>query len=288
MTQSFRGFGLLLAAIPAIGQVPSAADLLAKAQSAFDRNLAQEKHWNWTTTQIHTVLDGSGRELLRLPDVTVESVIRQDGRRCNAVLSWGDGVAPYKLNEDADARCRGQDPVEPPLRVASLLQSAKASLAGDATIAIHHDKAHVHDAAPEARCTASVEATIRLDPATFFPMYLEGQLVDSGCESDTVVELHYEDQPVTRTTRRALFKDTTFRIAFTRQPDKSGDPSKSYWISTEQHWTKPIQNAAGIIVFNRRFDLQPVAKSRVIVEESRTTAQEFGAHSLTRFDTIPK
>lgn len=282
----------LFAALPAGAQAPSAADLLRQAQAAFEHNLEQEKHWNWTTRKAQTVFDPAGRELQRLPDVTVESVIRQDGRRCNAVLSWGDGMPPYQLNADADARCSGQDPVEPPLRVAALLQSGRTSIVAMSpafiTVAIHHDKARIHAAESEVRCTASVEGIVRLDRATFFPVYLEGKIVDSGCESETVVEVHYEGPPVTRPARRALFKGTTFRMEFALQPDKYGTPANSYWISTAQRWSKPLLGASGFIYFNRRFELLPVDKNCIMLEESRTTAQEFGARSLTVFDSIPK
>jgi len=277
--------GLLLAAIPAIAQ-PSAADLLAKAQAAFDSNRRQESHWNWTTAESHVLVDGSGRMLRRLPDVTVESVIRQDGRRCNAVLSWGDGVAPYKLNEDADTRCSGRDPVDPPLRVESLLKSAKIKLLGDFTIAIRHDKAHLHDPQPEVRCTASVEGVVRLDPATFFPVHLEGKLVDSGCEGETWAELHYGGAPVRLPSRRGLLKGTSFRMEFALQPDKYGKPENSYWISTEQHWDRPFSQIGGIIYENRRFELN--LRNAAWVTDSRTAAQEFGVQTSTRFDTVPK
>lgn len=280
--------GFLLAAVPAIAQGPSATDLLAKAQAAVDRNREQEKHWNWTTTQTQAVLNSSGREQQRLPDVTVESVIRQDGRRCNAVLAWGDGVAPYKLNEDADARCSGQDPVEPPLRLEELLKSGKASLVDPVTVAIHHDRARVRAAAPEVRCTASVEATIRFDPVTSFPTHVEGRLVDSGCESVTWAELHYGEQSLMRPIPRALFKGTTFRLEFALQPDRYGNAANSYWISTEQHWSAPIASAGGIVCFNRRFALTPVVKNGFMVREMRTTAQEFVVKSLTHFDSVPK
>jgi len=280
--------GLLLAVIPAPAQVPSATDLLAKAQIALAQNREREKHWNWTTVETQTVLNGAGHEQQRLPDVTVESVIRQDGRRCTAVLSWGDGVTPYKLNEDADARCSGQDPVEPPLRIEELLKNPKATLANRSTIAIHHDKSRVHDAQPEVRCTASVEGTIRLDPATFFPMRVEGKLVDSGCEGNTWAELHYGEESLKGPIARALFKGTTFRMEFALQPDKYGNAANSYWISTIQFWSAPFSHAGGIVCFNRRFALTPVMKSGFVVKEMRTNAQEFGAESLTRFDTVPK
>ena len=277
--------GLLLAALPAIAQ-PSAAELLASARAAFESNRRQESHWNWTTEQTHALLDRSGRTVRQLPAVTVESVIRQDGRRCNAVVSWGDGVAPYKLNEDADTRCSGQDPVDPPLRVESLLESAKIQLVDRFTIAIHHDKALVGDSRPEVRCTASVEGKVRLDPATLFPIHLEGKLVDTGCEGETWTELHYGDQPVKMPSRRGLFKGTSFRMEYALQPDKYGKPENSYWISTEQHWDRPFSFIVGIIYFNRRFEVNQ--KSAAWVTDSRTVAQEFGVQTNTHFDTIPK
>jgi hypothetical protein len=276
---------LLVTALPALAQ-SSAADLLAKAQAAFDRNHQQETHWNWTTLQQHSLADVGGRTMRRLPDVTVESVIRQDGRRCNAVVSWGDGVAPYKLNEDPDVRCSGQDPVDPPLRVETLLRSAKATLAGNLTIALHHDKARVHDPQPEVRCTASVEGIVQLDPATFFPVRLEGKLVDSGCEGETWAELHYGGEPVRMASRRGLLKGTSFRMEFALQPDKYGKPENSYWISTVQHWNRPFNHVAGIIYFNRRFEVN--LKDAAWVTDSRTAAQEFGVQTNTHFDIIPK
>jgi hypothetical protein len=277
--------GLLAAAVPAMAQ-PAAADLLEKAQAAFDRNREQEPHWNWTTIQNHTVTDRAGHILRRLPDVMVESVIRQDGRRCNAVLSWGDGVAPYKLNEDADVRCGGQDPVEPPLRVESLLRSLKVKLVDSYTIAIRHDKARVHDSRPEVRCTASVEGTVQLDPATYFPVHLEGTLVDTGCEGDTWAELHYGGEPVKLTSHRGLLKGTSFRLDFALQRDKYGNPANSYWIPTGQHWNRPFPEAAGVVYYNRRFEVN--LRNAAWVTDSRTAAQEFGVQSLTRFDTVPK
>jgi hypothetical protein len=85
----------------AAAQKETPAALLAKAAAAFERNFNQEKHWSWTTTEHRAVSGRDGQVLQPLPSVTVESVIRSDGRRCIAVLSWGDGVA-FALN----ARCR--------------------------------------------------------------------------------------------------------------------------------------------------------------------------------------
>jgi hypothetical protein len=287
-----RHFAILLAAVPGLAQVPTAAELLAKARAALEENDKREPYWNWTSTESTIVLNGSGREQQRLPLVTVESVIRKDGRRCNAVLSWGDDTPPYRVNEDADARCSGQDPVEPPLSVRSLLKSANATLlaaSGDFyRIAIHRDKARLHETQHEVRCAASVEGLIQLDRASMFPIHVEGKLVDSGCESVTQAELHYGEEPITKPIPRALFKGTTFRMEFSLQQDRYGNPANSYWISTEQHWYGPIARAAAVILDNRRFVLTPSLKSGFLVKDLQTTAQEFGVQSSTRFDSIPK
>jgi hypothetical protein len=282
----------LLAALPAMAQNPTAADLLLKAQSAFEQNQERELHWNWNTSEDYTVLNSAHNLIQRLPSVTAESVIRIDGRRCNAVLEWGDGVPPYKLNESADVRCSGQDPVKPPLRVDSLLKFAHATLtatsADSYTLTIRHDKARLHDSEPEVRCTASVEATVKLDRATFFPIHLEGRLVDTGCEGESSSELHYGEEQLSRPSKRALFKGTTFRMEFAFQPDRYGHPENGYWICTEQYWSSPIAQAGGVVYFNRRVALTPVVKSGFLVKEIHTQAQEFGVRSLTRYDIVPK
>ena len=71
------------------------------------------------------MVDKAGAVVQKFPDVTIESVIRKDGRRCNAVLSWGDGVEPYQLHGEADARCSGEDPLAVPFQVESLLRSQR-------------------------------------------------------------------------------------------------------------------------------------------------------------------
>ncbi len=276
--------GWIAAVVPARAQ--TAAELLAKARAAFEQNRRLESHWNWTTSQTHVLLGAGGKELRQLPAVVVESVIRSDGRRCNAVVSWGDGVPPYKVNEDPDVRCGGQDPVDPPLRIEALLAAVNTKLIDNTTIAIRRDRALTHDSRPEVRCTASVEGKVRLDPATNFPVLLEGKLVDSGCESDTWAELHYNGDPVKMPSRRGLFRGTSFRLEFALQPDKYGNAANSYWICTEQHWERPFNQIAGIIYFNRRFEVD--VKNASWVTDSHTTAQEFGVQSLTHFEIIPK
>jgi len=86
-----------------------AADLLAKARAAFERNQTLETHWNWTRTETRTVVDSGGKTLQKLPTVTIESTVKSDGRRCEAVLAWSDGVEAYKVRADSDERCEATE-----------------------------------------------------------------------------------------------------------------------------------------------------------------------------------
>src|SRR5277367_4695603 len=79
-----------------------AAALLAKARAAFVENQSQERYWIWTITTTRAILDKNGNTVERIPSVTIESPIRSDGKRCNAVVAWGDGVEPYLKNASAD------------------------------------------------------------------------------------------------------------------------------------------------------------------------------------------
>ena len=71
-----------------------ATALLAKARTAFIENHERERFWNWTTISMRSIVDKNGAQLEELPSVTIDSPIRSDGKRCNAVLAWGDGVEP--------------------------------------------------------------------------------------------------------------------------------------------------------------------------------------------------
>jgi hypothetical protein len=288
-----RAACLLLMVRPAAAQRLSAADLLAKAREAFAHNQEHQDHWNWTTTENRTMVDHAGHKAQDLPWVTVESVIRQDGRRCNAVLAWGDGVEPYKLHESADARCAGQEPLEPPFRIESLLQSANVKLgarsATEIRLQILHDKPRLQDPRHDVRCTASIQATLGLDPATFFPKHLEGEVVDSGCEEETMQELHYGESQPPRPLHRLLRKGTTFRLEYELQPDKFGNHSNSYWISVEQHWSRPFQpHASGLVYSNRMFQLVQDVRGPRLIQDNRTTAQEFGVVSEIHVEGISK
>ena len=266
---------------------------MAKAATAYERNLLQEKHWNWSTTESRVVIGRDGRALDRLPEVVVESVIRSDGRRCVAVLSWGDGVEPYALGADADIRCGNQEQMRSPLRLESLLRSRRVKMisrSADAiTLAIQPNKTLLHDSDSDVRCTASIQATVKLDPATWFPLHVEGEIVEAGCEGETTAQLRYGEEPRDAPARRLLRKGTSFRLSFALQADKFRRPENGFWICEAQHWSRPFLDHSGAVIFwNRRFDLDPNIPGRRMILDTKTIAREFGTDSQMRFDTVPK
>jgi len=284
---------LLCAAAVAHAQADTVAGMMAKAESAYEGNLLQEKHWNWTTTEERVVEGRDGRALTRLPNVVVESVIRNDGRRCVAVLSWGDGVEPYALSADAETRCGNQDQMRSPLRLEALLQSRRVKLLSQSaeaiTLAIQSNRGLLHDSDPDVRCTASTQATVKLDPATWFPLRVEGEIVESGCEGETTPQLHYGEESRQGPARRLLRKGTLFRLDFALQADKFGHPENSFWICVAQHWSRPfLDHTGGVIFWNRRFDIDPSISGRKMILDTKTIAREFGADSQMRFNTLPK
>src|SRR5579871_1584049 len=78
---------------------------LAKAHTAFVENQSRQRYWNWTTVSERNVVNKEDKVLEKLPSVTIESPIRADGKRCDALLAWGDGVEPYLANASAEERC---------------------------------------------------------------------------------------------------------------------------------------------------------------------------------------
>src|SRR5580658_7328735 len=97
---------LLLTALTPLSAQENATDLLAKAADAFQRNQAKEGHWTWTVEEHAFTRDAAGKTIQEFPVVKVESVIRSDGRRCEAVLSWSDDWEPYPEGADNDTRCQ--------------------------------------------------------------------------------------------------------------------------------------------------------------------------------------
>src|SRR5579871_1140183 len=100
-----------------VATAQDAAALLAKAREAFTANREQQRYWIWTSTTTRSMLDKLGNVIETIPSVTVESPIRADGKRCTAVLAWGDGLEPYLANASAEERCKVQEEVPPTFRL---------------------------------------------------------------------------------------------------------------------------------------------------------------------------
>lgn len=277
---------LVAAAIPAAAQEDPPA-LLAKAVSAFENNQKNEKHWNWNINETRRLLNRSGTTIQSSPAVTSESVIRSNGRRCNAVLTWGDGRAPYMKDADPDERCQAFDVIGTPFDVALLLKSANAKVvarsAAAIRIAILPDKSRTKSREYRVRCAASIRAAIDLDPATFFPLRIEGDVTESGCDGEFLPVVHYET--VTRQPMVSQFrKGAAFRIAYALQKDKFDNPANSYWISSEQHYTEPWNSDARVLYYWGRQIPVSHSDGHRLVKDVTCAAQEFGAGSSVRFD----
>ena len=288
MITSCRGLPMVLLAsvIPAAAQ-ESAAALLAKAVEAFENNQKSEKHWNWNIVETRHLLSKSGEMLQSFPSVTSESVIRSNGRRCNALTAWGDGREPYMKDADPDERCQAFDALGTPFQVALLLKSANAKLidrsASEIRISVVPDHSRTKSRDYNVRCAASIKATIELDARTFFPVRIEGDVAESGCDGEFRPVVHYET--VTRQPMVSQFrKGAAFRVAYALQTDKFDNPANSFWISTEQHYEQPWNSDARVLYYWGRQVPVTHSTGHRLVKDIRTTAKEFGAGSQLRFD----
>jgi hypothetical protein len=276
----------LAAAFPAAAQDDATA-LLAKAVAAFENNQKNEKQWNWSIVETRHLLNRSGEILQSFPSVTSESVIRSNGRRCNALTAWGDGREPYMKDADPDERCQAFNALGTPFEVALLLKGATAKVIEQSSSAIRisvlPDKSRTKSPDYGVRCAASIRATIQLDPATFFPVRIEGEVVESGCDGEFQPVVHYET--MTRQPMVSQFrKGASFRVVYALQKDKFDNPANSFWISTEQHYMQPWNSDARVLYYwGRQVPVSRTTGHR-LVKDIKTTAREFGAGSQLRFD----
>jgi hypothetical protein len=259
--------------------------LLAKAIAAFERNQQQEIHWNWNADETRTLLGKGGAVLQKLPDVTVESVIRNDGRRCNAVSAWGDGTPPYLLGSDPESRCQATEAFHPGFDVAELLKGSHVRLASrppKATVlTILPDKERMRSDDPGVRCAASIRATVELDPETSFPREIRGEVTESGCDRSAALPLYY-GQAEAVNTRTSFRKGAVFRVKYELQADKFQAPEHSFWIRVIEHYDMPLPAARGNMVYWGRSVPMTAGNSQRIVKESRTTAREFGTQTTVK------
>jgi hypothetical protein len=127
-----------------------------------------------------------------------------------------------------------------------------------------------------------MEATIRLDDKTSFPVKIEGRVADSGCNTNFMPIMH--DKPLDRGPMSSNFrKGSTFRVTWALQKDRFENPANSFWIVTEQHYDQPISGDLTVLYYwGRQFRIQTERAYRLI-KDVTTTAQEFGAGSQITF-----
>ena len=281
--------GVLLclpAVLPARAAGDDASALLAKAVAAFERNLEHEKQWNWTITETRYLADKPGKTVETFPTVHSESVILGNGRRCNAVTSWGDGHPAYLKDADPDDRCQAYNAIGTPFQVAPLLKSSNAKVAARSaqavTIEVSQDKSRQKGGDYNSNCAASIEASIQLDPDTWFPLRIEGRVVGSGCDASFMPVMH--DTPIMRAPMISNFrKGSTLRVVYKLQKDRFDNPANSFWITTEQHYDQPVGEDLTVLYYwGRQFRIRTLAGRRLI-KDITTTAQEFGAGSQMTF-----
>ena len=263
-----------------------AAALLAKARAAFLDNQTHARHWTWTTITTRNLLDKSGAVIQTLPSVTVDSPIRSDGKRCNALAAWGDGREVYLGAADADTRCMVETESARSFQLEALLESPnvkiKSRVAGVITLAIARDSAAESSENMVQRCTGSLEANLRLDPKTSFPIHIEVKAAGSGCEQQTNITDHY-DGGEDRKARTSFRKGSTRTIDYALQRAKSGKRENDFWAPVHAHAENVLAgHAANIGMWGRIFPIDGKA-ARIVMDET-TTASELNASSMLTFD----
>lgn len=262
---------------------------MAKAREAFLANQARQRFWTWTAIASRSILDKQDRVLQTFPTVTIESPIRSDGKRCNAVLAWSDGVAPYLATATADERCTVDEETPDTLHLDELLRSRQVKIksrsAAAITLVITEDKSLANAPDLLQKCAASLRATVELDPATFFPVRFEINVPGHNCEqTSTTTANHYDDTPIRRATA-GPFKDSTLRFEYELQKDRAGDRSKDYWICKHRSNIRPLGGApSGMIVSGRLFSMKGGPDRRLVVD-TKTTAAELATESMIKFET---
>jgi hypothetical protein len=285
-----RGVGLVFAFFgPLMGADQEASGLLAKAREEMLRNREQQKHWIWTTATEHYVINKSGDVVERLPSVKTESLIRPDGRRCNAVLEWSDGVKPYLLDADAEKRCEVEQESNNVFQLAALLASQtvkiKSRTATTVTLEIQPDKRALGSSDPEVRCAASVRARVEIDLASSFPKLISGEVTETGCDQSNLhVATHYGDGPVLRA-RSGFHKGATFLYEYEFRSGKLAGQERHYWAATHVRSAFPMPNqVANVVYWGRKIPVMSYGPGLSQVAEARTLTTELGVESRIKFE----
>jgi hypothetical protein len=278
-------------ALPAAEKPPDPTILLAKAAAAYDRNQQNAQHWNWTAVETRSLTDKSGAVLQNFPSVTAESVIRSEGKRCNAVVEWGDKLKPYLADADPDSRCRAMDEFRMPFEVSELLKSGQVRMApptgAGVVLLISPDKVRMRADDPAVRCAASIEATVRLDHTTYFPLTIDGKVTEKGCDQTLVPVVQYGRDRPSSPMRSSFRKGAEFRMEFGLQKDKFGNAGNSFWLCVKQHYVFPWDSANEVLVYwGRQVAVTAKRPAHQLVKDIQTSAREFGASSQPRFDKV--
>jgi hypothetical protein len=281
MKNPLLAIALLLATLTPIAAQENATDLLAKAAEAFQLNQAKEAHWTWTVEEHAFTHDVAGKTIQQFPVVKVESVIRSDGRRCEAIVSWSDGWEPYPEGADNDTRCQivEIDVDLPGLALQKLLKSRNAAIveinaaqdAASIAITISPDK-HLPSSDPLAKCAAVMQGTVQLDRATLFPQAIRAEVVANGCRFKNGTTTWY------------LEKGTSFELEYALQKDRFGKTENDFWILSRKRVESAPEPPGIYIVRNRKFAPNAPKVKQGLVSEFHTVAQEFGSQSRISFE----
>lgn len=267
-----------------------AATVLSKARAAYIENRERERFWTWTTVSERSVVGRGDQVLEKLPSVTVESPIRSDGKRCNAILAWGDGVEPYLANASADERCAVEAEVKNTFQMEAFLGASHVKIAARTesaiTLAIREDKAAMESEDLVTRCVSSAQGTVEVDPATFFPKKISVTIPGEACVLKRVTATNHYDDTVMKNLTSGFTKGTRLQFEYERQRDKSGNAKKDFWIATHNWSVRPLQNGANaVLISGRRFTLTSSGSYRSMLLDGRTAAAELTAESLIKFET---
>jgi hypothetical protein len=274
---------LLLASLTPASAQENASDLLAKAADAFARNQAKESNWSWTVEERAYTRDAAGKTIQQFPIVKVESVIRSDGRRCEAIVSWSDGWEPYPEGADNDARCQllEVDYDLAGLALHKLLTSRVATVAqqdeGSITIAISPDK-HLPSSDPLAKCAAAMRGNVRLNRATLFPQAIRAEVIASGCHVKSGRTTWFMD------------KGTSIELEYSLQKDRAGKTENDFWVLARKRVEIAPEHPGTYVIRNRKFAPNQPQSKQALVSELHTVAQEFGSQSRISFgdDSVKK
>jgi len=266
-------------------QTPSPEWLLTKAADAFNRNREQERFWNTTSRESWFVSDNRGFVLQRFPAVTVESVLRNDGSRCQAVIQWSDGVPAHLLGGQEDSRCRAVDASNSDkFDVGALFTGRRVqqkSGSPDLVLTVFEQGRRGRSQDPLLRCAAAIRATVVLDPLTYFPRRINGEVMDDGCDERlTAPPTYYGARPVSGPVSSTFGQGSTFRYEYEPQNRFNSDEAK-FWLLTRWSYDQPMAWTLGetFIYWGRQVPYRSLTRGDRLIVNATITGQQFGVTS---------